>query len=208
MFSVLIFGDSHIERIRQSVYGANNIWDMKPRNVTCLGVPGLKAKQWPEYLGTILEMHPDLLIISLGGNDTSIHPRYPWLAHNSAAETYNELMTFQMILIQFEIPVMITSAIKRKHNNTIWELNKGLGRGLRERYISFSSFTRTKFDFLDDGVHLTELAYRHCFKEIIQSINSQKKMSHFFNFNQKFGNSFAFSVIFPTGYHKGTTCNQ
>ena len=77
-------------------------------------------------------------------------------------------MILQMILIQLEIPVMVTSAIKRTHN-TIWELNKGLGRGIRERYISFSSLTRSK------------LAYRHCFKESIQSIDSQK--SHFFKFN-------------------------
>ena len=89
-------------------------------------------------------------------------------------------MILQMILIQLEIPVMVTSAIKRTHN-TIWELNKGLGRGIRERYISFSSLTRSKFGFLDDGVHLNELAYRHCFKESIQSIDSQK--SHFFKFN-------------------------
>ena len=69
---------------------------------------------------------------------------------------------------------MVTSAIKRTHNNTILEL-KGLGRGLRERYNSFSSLTRSKFGFLDDGVHLNELAYRHCLKESIQSIDSQKK---------------------------------
>ena len=91
-------------------------------------------------------------------------------------------MTFQMILIQLEIPVIVTSAIKRTHNNTILELNKGLGRGLRERYNSFSSLTRSKFGFLDDGVHLNEVAYRHCFKEIIQSIDSQKK-NDFFKFN-------------------------
>ena len=83
--SVPIFRDSHIERIRRSFYGASNIWDMKPWNVTCLGVPGLKTRQWPEYLVTVLEMQPDLIIISLGGNDTIIHPRFPWLAHNSAA---------------------------------------------------------------------------------------------------------------------------
>ena len=87
-----------------------------------------------------------------------------------------------MILIQLEIPVIVTSAIKRTHNNTILELNKGLGRGLRERYNSFSSLTRSKFGFLDDGVHLNEVAYRHCFKEIIQSIDSQKK-NDFFKFN-------------------------
>ena len=147
---------------------------MKSWNVTCLGVLGLKTRQWPEYLATVLEMQPELIIISLGGNDTSKHPKFPCLAYNSAADTYNEIMTFQMILIQLEIPVMVTSAIKRTHN-TIWELNKGLVRGIRERYISFSSLTRSKFGFLDGGVHLNELAYRHCFKESIQSIDSQKK---------------------------------
>ena len=85
IFSVLVFGDSHIERIRGNFYGASNIWDMKPWNVTCLGVPGLKTRQCPEYLVTVLEMQPELIIIPLGGNDTSIHPRFPWLAHNSAA---------------------------------------------------------------------------------------------------------------------------
>ena len=161
--------------MREALYSPENIWAHNYDHYYFYGIPGLKAFQCLYHIESIVNMKPSLVVISVGGNDVSLHTKYPKKIIQKSANTFNNIMTLQRILVQLHIPVLVTSVLNRIVPNNILELNKGLGRALRQRYISLSSCVKKKNDFHSDGVHLTEMAYRHVFLEINTSVQGLQK---------------------------------
>ena len=74
---MLVFGDSYVKRMREALYSPDNIWVHKYDHYYFYGISGLKAFQCLEHVESIVRFNPSLVVISVGGNDVSLHRKYP-----------------------------------------------------------------------------------------------------------------------------------
>ena len=97
---VLIFGHSHITRM-PNFFNSN----YPNLSLTLLGVPGFNLNQRKEHQSLLRGFQ--LVIISAGGNDISIHPLHPERPYNAVADTYKhfgELRRFFGIMASLPLP--------------------------------------------------------------------------------------------------------
>ena len=173
LFRIVIFGDSHVNHMRKSLKHQVNISFKSPDNIQFIGIPGLCSDMWELNFDEIVASSPSLVIIMMGGNDVSIHPRKSWIIPKSPLYPFNNIMSMRKKLLLLNIPTMVVGALKRANkatNERIGQLNTELRKTLQKKYIGLGSNVRLLKDF-DDETHLESVTYCHIYKQICKRVD-------------------------------------
>ena len=118
------------------------------------GVSGLKAVDWESFHDEFDEF--DLILVEMGGNDVSNHPRKPHIP-KTVKEVFQAIKDFMMFCVQKEKVGLMLPVIPRDNGRMGCDLLNGR---LRKCFRSFFIDTDIDWKYNKDRVHLSESCYR------------------------------------------------
>ena len=108
-----------------------------PENVHFIGKPGLCSDVVINF-EEIMSVNLSLVIITMGENDVSNHPRKNWMIQKAPAYPFNNIMIMRKKLLLRNIPTMVVGVVKGSNKTTnerIEKLNSELRKCLQKKYI-------------------------------------------------------------------------
>ena len=148
---ILVFGDSHVTRL------SSCFTDLE---LSFVGIGGLKATDWEKHQSILTSA--DVIILQLGGNDVSGHPRRANIteALGDTVRRIKDIMDF--LKTQGKVGI-VTSIISRRCAEVPIDLmNQRLRKKFGKRVIDFQSSGLGSYD----GVHLTGNGYQQLLYKI------------------------------------------
>ena len=161
---VLVFGDSHVARMASvSTY----------EQLVFRGISGLKATDWKKYCDEIDSF--DLILVEMGGNDVSNHPRKPDIP-KTVGEAFRAIKEFMTFCVEKKIGLVLR-VISRDNGRLGCDLLNGR---LRKCFRSFFIDCDIDWQYSKDRVHLVEGCYRRFLdfgiKESLFKVNQYQKV--------------------------------
>ena len=158
---VLVIGDSHVKKMGDSMRAGQNF--------KFSGVGGAQAHDWSRHFRDILEQSSaEVVIVQLGGNDVSQHPKKQYndqLPIGNTAQALLELMKFGKTLGKDILLMEVISRRNEKvHAEAISMLNKRLREQRKNYYIPI---VLDDWFFAKDNVLLTP----GCYDDVVECIN-------------------------------------
>ena len=140
---VLLFGDSHVKRmLRESEF------------IEFFGVPGMNASSWRRHV-EILKLYK-VVILQVGGNDVSQHPRKKSAPVETIRDTKKELKALLDWCKKNSIVGYIMTVINRESSKAAIDLLNGR---IKKTFRKYAVYDLPATKLASDKVHLTADSY-------------------------------------------------
>ncbi len=147
---VLIYGESHVRKMAPMLEEQNDCV-----KIDCMGISGANMRDWRDDR-EMLESY-DVIVLVLGGNDISVHPRHTEKAPDTVASTFNFVRD---CCRQSRKHILVGEVIPRLSNiKGIGFLNRRIVHAFTQQFVAASLLKPEELTWAPDNVHLTQAAY-------------------------------------------------
>lgn len=163
---VVIFGDSHVVRM-EKVLGFN-----KPEGISFHGVSGLKLCDFGRHMESLTIFK--LVVVLLGGNDASQHPRKQEDEPEDACVIVKRMKSFADLLLEKGVQEVIICEIlpREAYPASFFYLNQVLAKKFRSHFLPWVHSPEHRSGM--DRVHFRDYDYVVLFGEITARLLKHK----------------------------------